>query len=54
MHTQAADIDYENTDWFDGLKEKVRLFLPIQRWLWRCGSGLLQLQCNTSFTRWEG
>jgi hypothetical protein len=45
---QAASIAM-NTTWFGEVEEKMRLFPPLRRWLWRCGSGLLQLQCSTSF-----
>ena len=27
-----------------------QVFLPLQRWLWRHGGGLQQLQCSTTFS----
>jgi hypothetical protein len=47
---QAASI-VDNIQWFGvgGFEKKMQLFPPLQRWLWHCGSGLLQLECSTSF-----
>ena len=48
---QAASIP-DNRIWGEAIEGKLPLFLMLQRWLRRCGGGLLQLQCRTSFCRW--
>jgi hypothetical protein len=35
--------------WALVIQDKLQQFLPLQRWLWRHGNGLLQMQCSTGF-----
>jgi hypothetical protein len=45
---QAASIEVSG-DWGHSAADVLQLFGSLQRWLWSCGAGLLQLQCRTSF-----
>lgn len=45
---QAASIE-DSGDQGHGATDALQLFGLLQRWLWYCGAGLLQLQCRTSF-----
>ena len=45
---QAASIEVSG-DWGHSASDVLQLFGSLQRWLWSCGAGLLQLQCRTSF-----
>lgn len=55
MTVQVASV-WDLGKWTVAAEDRLRLFLLLQRWLWRHGGGLLQLECSTSFTptvRWH-
>jgi hypothetical protein len=45
---QAASFKHDGY-WDDWSEARLLRFLPIQRWLRRHGSALLQMQCSTAF-----
>ena len=43
------DYGYSSRAWYLEAQDKLQRFLPLQRWVWHHGKGLLQVQCSTSF-----
>ena len=50
---QVASIE-DSRSWSHGVTDERLLFGSLQRWMWCCGAGLLQLQCSVPFDRRVG